>query len=273
MIRRTVFMIVLAALSAWAQGPPAAGPAPEFRRPAAFPDRAPGDPVVVQRGKTLYGVHCAFCHGVDARGGSGGINLIRNAMVLNDKNGELIGQAVREGRSGMPKFELADAQISDMSAFIHSFKVGGYDVSRMKPETIVTGDAKSGEAYFQKTCSGCHSVSGNLKGIASRIADPKQLQQTWLMPGSGGRGGAPSRVTPTTVTVTQAGKTYNGRLLRIDDFFVSLIEEDGNSRSFVRDGESPKVEIHDPVAGHRKLLPAYSDDDIHNLTAYLVTVK
>ncbi len=233
--------------------------------------------MVVERGKALYGVHCAFCHGVDARGGSGGINLIRASMVLNDKNGELIGQAVREGRSGMPKFDLSEAQISDMAAFIHSFKVGGYDVSRMTPTTIVTGDAKLGAAYFEKTCSGCHSVGGtpkgDLQGIAARIADPKMLQQTWLMPGSGGRGGAASRVSPTTVTVTQGGKVYDGRLGRIDDFFVSLFEADGGQRSFTRDGDNPKVEIHDPLAGHRKLLPAYTDDDIHNLTAYLVTVK
>lgn len=214
---------------------------------------------------------------MDARGGSGGINLIRAAMVLNDKNGELIGQAVREGRSGMPKFDLSDTQVSDMAAFIHSFKVGGYDVSRMTPTTIVTGDPKLGAAYFEKTCAGCHSVSGaqkgSLQGIATRINDPKALQQTWLMPGSGGRGGTASRVSPTTVTVTQGAKIYNGRLLRIDDFFVSLTEDDGTQRSFTRDGETPNVELHDPLAGHRKLLPAYTDDDIHNLTAYLVTVK
>lgn len=279
MFSRTVFLFALVALSAAAQGPPAPGasPAPVFRRPQAFPDRPPADPVLVERGKALYGVHCAFCHGVDARGGSGGINLIRAAMVLNDKNGELIGQAVREGRSGMPKFDLSDAQVSDMAAFIHSFKVGGYDVSRMTPPTIVSGDPKLGAAYFEKTCSGCHSVSGaqkgSLQGIATRISDPKALQQTWLMPGSGGRGGVASRVSPTTVTVTQGTKVYNGSLLRIDDFYVSLTEDDGTQRSFTRDGETPKVDLHDPLAGHRKLLPAYTDDDIHNLTAYLVTVK
>ncbi|WP_051670145.1 c-type cytochrome [Bryobacter aggregatus] len=259
-----------------AQSPPTP-PAPIVRRPPAFPERPPADPAVVERGKALYGVHCAFCHGVDARGGSGGINLIRASMVLNDKNGELIGQAVREGRTGMPKFDLSDAQLSDMAAFIHSFKVGGYDVSRMTPTTIVTGDAKLGAAYFQKTCSGCHTVAagGNnsLQGIATRITDPKMLQQTWLMPGSGGRGGAASRTTPVTVTVTENGKSYNGRLVRIDDFVVSLAEADGYQRSFARNGDIPKVELHDPLAGHRKLIPTYQDEDIHNLTAYLVTVK
>ena len=49
----------------------------------------------------------------------------------------------------MPKFDLNDAQIADIAAFIHSFKVGGYDISRMTPPSIVVGDAKAGEAYFK----------------------------------------------------------------------------------------------------------------------------
>ncbi len=277
MLKKFLIAIPLFALSATAQAParPPA-PAPAFRRPPAFPDRPPADPALLESGKALYGVHCTFCHGTDARGGSGGPNLIRTAVVLNDKDGELIGPILREGRTGMPKFDLSDAQISGIAAFIHSFKVGGYDVSRMTPLTIVTGDATAGAAYFTKTCSGCHSVTGNLKGLASRITDPKQLQQTWLMPGSGGGRGGPAatRVSPVTVTVTSSpGKTVKGRLNRIDDFFVLLTEEDGTPRTFTRDGGNPKVEINDPLKGHRDLLGSYTDKDIHNLTAYLVTVK
>lgn len=245
------------------------------RRPPAFPERPPADPAVIERGKAVYGVDCTFCHGADARGGSGGPNLIRASLVLNDKNGELIGPVIREGREGMPKFDLTPAQISDIAAFIHSFKVGGYDVSRMTPPTIVTGDPKAGESYFQKTCAGCHSVTGNLKGIASRITDAKRLQQTWLLPGSGSgrRDASVSKVPPTTVTVTSDRGKVTGRLLRIDDFVVSLIDEEGVPRTFTRDGDSPKVELHDPLLGHRNLLASYTDKDIHDVTAYLVTIK
>lgn len=227
------------------------------------------------RGKAIFGVNCAFCHGVDARGGSGGTNLIRAQLVLNDKEGELIGPVVRNGREGMPKFDLAQTQITDIANFIHSFRVGGYDVSRMTPETIVTGDAKAGQAYFGKTCGGCHSVTGDLKGIATRITDPKALQQHWLMPGSGrGAGATGARVSPVTVTVTQAGgKAIKGRLLRIDDFLVTLIDADGVARTFTREGDVPKVELHDPLKPHRELLAKYEDKDIHDVTAYLVTVK
>ena len=229
---------------------------------------------MVAKGKALFGVNCAFCHGVDARGGSGGTNLIRAELVLNDKDGELIGPVVRGGREGMPKFDLSPAQISEVAAFIHSFRVGGYDISRMTPETIVTGDATAGEAYFTKTCGGCHSVTGDLKGIAARVTDPKALQQTWLMPGSGRGGGGGGRGPVTTVTVTAAGgKVTKGRLVRIDDFLVTLIDEEGAPRTFTREGDMPKVELHDPLKPHRDLLPKYEDKNIHDVTAFLVTVK
>jgi cytochrome c oxidase cbb3-type subunit 3 len=147
----------------------------------------------------------------------------------------------------------------------------------MVPPSILVGDARAGEAVFQTKCGACHSVSGDLKGIASKIADPKTLQNTFLMPGGGrgGRGGpSPVNVPPTTVTVTLAsGQKAEGRLVRIDDFMVTLLDADDVQRTFRRDGETPQVVIHDPLQPHKDLLPTYTDRDIHNLTAFLVTVK
>lgn len=285
-IDKTALMWGLMANCVFAQAPPLRPPAtPAVKaRPSAFPDRPPADPAMLERGKVSYGVNCTFCHGADARGGSGGPNLIRAEVVLNDKNGELIGTVLREGRDGMPKFDMSGAQAADIAAFIHSFRVGGYDISRMPPPSIVVGDAKAGQAYFAKTCASCHSVTGSekgtLSGIASRITDPKTLQQTWLMPGSGRGGGfggppgPPATVSITTVTVTLAGgKKVEGRLARIDDFFVSLTDAEGLTRTFTRNGDIPKVEIHDPLKPHKDLLANYRDKDIHDLTAYLVTIK
>jgi len=226
----------------------------------------------------MYGVHCNFCHGSDARGGEGGPNLIRSELVLNDKSGELMAPVVQNGRGEMPRLNLTAEQVSDIAAFVHSFRVGGYDASRMVPPSILVGDATAGEAVFKTKCAACHSVSGDLKGIASKIADPKTLQNTFLMPGGGGRGGrggpSPVNVPPTTVTVTLAsGQKAEGRLVRIDDFMVTLTDAEDVQRTFRRDGDTPKVEIHDPLKPHKDLLPTYTDQDIHNLTAYLVTVK
>ena len=234
---------------------------------------------MVERGKALYGVNCQFCHGGDARGGEGGPNLLRAEIVLNDQNGELIGPVIQNGRvdQGMPKFPMTNAQVADIAAFIHSFRVAGYDASRMKPPTIVVGDAAAGETYFKAKCATCHSVSGDLKGIGAKFAeDPRALQQMFVMPGGGGRGrgATPANVPPTTVTViTPAGQKVEGRLVRVDDFIVTLADAEGTQRTFRRDGEKPKVEIHDPLQPHKDLLRVYSDKDIHNLTAYLVTVK
>jgi mono/diheme cytochrome c family protein len=243
-----------------------------------FPTRPPGDPAAIERGKALYGVNCTFCHGPDIRGGDGGPSLLRAGTVLDDRNGELIAPVVKEGRAdrGMPKFSFTDAQIADIVAFLHSFTAAGYDVSRMKPPSILVGDARAGAAYFGAKCGSCHSATGDLKGFAAKFGDDKQLQQNWLMPGSGGRGAAPVKlnVPPTTVTVTlPSGEKVEGVLDRIDDFVVSLTAKDGAHRSFRISGDTPKIDVHDPLQPHRDLLRVYSDKDIHDVTAYLATLK
>jgi mono/diheme cytochrome c family protein len=229
---------------------------------------------MIERGRALYGVNCQFCHGGDARGGEGGPNLLRSELLLNDQNGELIAPVIQNGRidQGMPKFPMTNSQVQDIAAFLHNFRVAGYDASRMKPPTILVGDPAAGEAYFKTKCASCHSVTGDLKSIASKYAEPRDLQQAFLMPGGGrGRGG---NVPPTTVTVTTAsGQKMEGRLVRIDDFIVTLADAGGTQHTFRREGNRPPVEIHDPLTPHKALLGGYSDKDIHNLTAYLVTVK
>jgi cytochrome c oxidase cbb3-type subunit 3 len=260
--------------------PPARPPAPPGRGGGgfanAFPQHAPSDPAMVERGRALYGVNCQFCHGSDARGGEGGPNLIRAEIVLKDQNGELIAPVVQNGRvdQGMPKFPMTNAQVADIAAFIHNFRVAGYDNSRMKPPTIVVGDRAAGEAYFKAKCASCHSVTGDLKGIGAKFPEPRSLQQTFVMPGGGFFGGRGGGVPAATVTVTLgSGQKVEGRLLRVDDFIVTLADADGTQQTFRRDGDKPKVEIHDPLQPHKDLLGIYTDKDIHNLTAYLVTVK
>ncbi|MBV8842266.1 MAG: c-type cytochrome [Bryobacterales bacterium] len=242
--------------------------------PPAYPLRPVADSAMVARGKALYDVNCGLCHGEDARGGDGGTNLIRGTVLLNDQNGELLGPVLDNGRlaEGMPKFNFTNAQILDIAAFLHSFRVGGYDVSRNRPATIVVGNAKAGEAYFKSKCANCHSATGDLSGFASRFSDERALQQRWLMPAAGGRGGPPAPVVTVTVALP-SGEKFEGRLGRIDDFVVTLTEPDGTPRSFRREGNAPKVDIHDPLKPHKDLLSVYTDKDIHDITAYLVTLK
>ncbi|MEO8097443.1 MAG: c-type cytochrome [Acidobacteriota bacterium] len=241
---------------------------------AAYPQRPPAAADMIARGKALFEAQCGFCHGEDARGGDMGNNLIRAQVVLNDDSGEkLVPVLMRgEGVEGtlMPKFNFTDAQIADIAAFLHSFRVNGYDGSRVRPETILVGDAQAGQQFFTQRCASCHTGASDLKGIATRNTDVRTLQQRWLNPSGGGRGIV---VTPTTVTVTAGAEKVNGRLVRIDDFLVSLTTADGIPRTFRRDGDNPKVEVHDPFQPHKDLLKVYTDKNIHDVTAYLVTLK
>jgi mono/diheme cytochrome c family protein len=264
-------------LSAQNSIPPVQGAAGRGAGPGAYSQRPKQDPAAVERGKGLYSVNCAFCHGSDARGGEGGPNLLRSTIVLSDSGGEAIAPVVRNGRpdAGMPALKLTAEQISDIAAYLHSFPVGGRDVPRSSPPTIVVGDADSGQKFFAQKCSSCHAADGDLKGIATRLSDPKALQQAWLMPGGGrgGRGAAAASVPPKTVTVTLSGGKAEGRLEYIDDFLVVLRDADGGIRSYPRSGAQPKVEVHDPLQPHMNLLSVYTDKNIHDVTAYLVTLK
>jgi cytochrome c oxidase cbb3-type subunit III len=265
-----------------AQGAAAQG---QGQRIIAYPDRPKAPQEVLDRGKAQFGVTCAFCHGSDAGGGEGGPNLLRSDVVLQDQSGELISPIVHGARvdKGMPRIDITDAQISDIAAWLHSLHVA----SRTTPDetiNIVTGDAGAGQAAFQKRCATCHSVTGDLQGFALKAPTPKALQQAWLLPPSGssaprGGAGAGAQVTglhvpPVTVTVTlPTGEKVTGKLGRIDDFYVGLTKDDGTNVGFARSGDVPKVEIHDPLAAHRELLRSYSDKEIHDITAYLVTLK
>lgn len=261
-----------------AQSPPApAAPAPTpapLVRPSAYPVRPPADPAAVARGKQIFSANCSFCHGSDARGGEQGPNLIRSELVLNDKDGELIANVVQNGRldKGMPKFDLSTAEIATIAAFIHSMPVGGRAETTGTVNPLV-GDAQAGEAYFNGAgkCNTCHSVSGDLAGIGAKYTDVRALQGVML---SGEPRGNSLEVPKKTVTVTlRDGQTVEGRLDQIDDFIVSLTDADGNYHSYVRHEGYPKVVVKDPLQPHLDMLRTLKDDDIHNLTAYLVTLK
>jgi cytochrome c oxidase cbb3-type subunit 3 len=93
------------------------------------------------------------------------------------------------------------------------------------------------------------------------------------MPGSQ-RGASPAASRRPEVAVTLAGgQVVTGTLARIDDFVVSLVDATGETRTYARTAAGPKVELRDRLEPHRRLVPTYADADIHNLTAYLVTLK
>jgi cytochrome c oxidase cbb3-type subunit 3 len=237
-----------------------------------------------------------------------GPNLLRSPLVLGDQNGELILPIVRGARAdkGMPPLPIPDEDVKAIAEYIHSEWAKSPRQGMPPPGgapaelNILVGDATAGRAYFEAKCATCHSATGDLQGLATRMPDAKALQNFWVSGGAvGGRGGgrgagrgaaaagseATAGQTPAgrgpapnpravTVTVTLAsGEKVEGRVVRIDDFFVSLMEADGTIRSFTRTGARPRVEVHDPLEPHRALLSVYTDKDMHDVTAFLATLK
>jgi cytochrome c oxidase cbb3-type subunit III len=243
--------------------------------------RPPAPPEQVARGQQIFRSNCSFCHGSDGRGGETGPNLVRDVVVLRDQNGELITPIVQNGipARGMPSLGLSAADIIDIAAWLHSQPLS----DRGTPSTldILVGDAKQGAAYFNGAghCTQCHSATGDLAGIGGRY-EPKTIQNLIVSGGGTGFGrrsagsAPPPKVPARTVTVTlPSGRTVRGELDHITAFIVALRDSDGTYRSFARHGSIPKVVVTNPLQWHVDMLPRWRDADIHDLTAYLVTLK
>ncbi len=264
-------------------------PEPRVRSGGFVPGqhREPGDPAQIARGKAVYGIQCAICHGADLRGGDmGGPNLLRSQVALSDQHGELILPIIQGSRkaAGMPAIPISQEDGLMVAAYVRSV-METIGVQGKPPETgraslnVVVGNAKEGQAYFSAKCSSCHSVTGDMQGIATKIPDPKDLQTAWVRGESQRRRRAQmdaGALDPRAVTAsinTVAGEKVEGRLVHIDDFLVSVQLSDRTIRSFRRNGDDPHVEVHDPMKGHRDLLTQYTDRDIHDVTAFLTTLK
>jgi len=243
---------------------PAAAPAPAPAVASATPASTSSE-----AGGTLFQLNCAFCHGRDATGGESGPDLTRSKIVAADVNGNTIGEVVREGRpdNKMPPFSFTSPEIESIAAFIHAQAAQattrpggrkGVDVSDLQ-----TGNVDAGKQYFNGagTCSTCHSPSGDLAGIATRYEGLK-LEERMLYPR-----GAISKVTVTL----PSGEQISGPLAFRDEFTIALRDSTGAYRSWPAAGV--QIKVLSPVDAHVDLFPKYTDADIHNLMAYLQTLR
>ncbi|MBV9269364.1 MAG: cytochrome c [Acidobacteriaceae bacterium] len=220
-------------------------------------------------GKRQFQQTCGFCHGPDARGASGP-DLIRSPLVSRDQNGNLIGPVIRNGRpeKGMPAFQLSDAEIRNIADFLHAEAKVAASVAQRIPseyplEKLLVGNAGDGKAFFDGAghCTACHSAAGDFAHIASKYK-PFDLQTRIAFPS-----GAKSNVTVTDAS----GKMFEGEETYADEFFVSLRDKNGHVFSWSR--QSVKVQIRDPLREHERLLKTYTDKNVHDLFAYLETLK
>jgi cytochrome c oxidase cbb3-type subunit 3 len=223
----------------------------------------------VAAGRREFRQTCGFCHGLDGRGASGP-DLIRSALVSHDVNGNLLGPVVRNGRpeKGMPAFPLSDDTIRAIAEFLHAEARLASSVSQRVPteyplEKLLVGSAAAGKAYFEGRgrCVECHSLTGDLAHIASKYK-PIDLQTRIAFPS----GAAPNvKVTEPSGQVITGVETYS------DEFLISLRDRNGWVHTWKRG--AVKVDIQDPLAGHVALLGEYTDANIHDLFAYLETLK
>jgi mono/diheme cytochrome c family protein len=256
-------------------------------RMAAGPDDKPiVDPKASEMGTPLYGQECLACHGADARGTAAGPNLVRSLTVLHDRYGSALGPYLRTshppvpiaGRGAAatgPKFEtLTNTQVLLLAHFLRDRVNDTLRGAPMfKPGNVLTGDARAGAEYFngEGGCASCHSSTGDLAGIGRRL-EPVALQQRFLFPAAATRRPGPNARVVTVTVTTESGETLSGPLERMDDFTVSLRDAAGNYRS-VRRTPGTRVVKNDPFAAHIELLSRITDKNIHDVVAYLETLK
>jgi len=223
----------------------------------------------VTAGGSLFQQNCAFCHGRDAGGGETGPDLTRSKLAIADVGGDKIGDVVLHGRpeKGMPAFNFSSEQITNLAAFIHSQQTNamaqnghrkGVDVADLQ-----TGNVEAGKAYFNGPggCATCHSPTGDLAGVATRF-EGLQLEERMLYP---------KDVTNKATVTLPSGETVSGKLAYLDEFTVALRDATGTYRSWrVND---VKVKVDAPVEAHVALFSKYTDADIHNLMAYIQTLR
>jgi cytochrome c oxidase cbb3-type subunit III len=229
---------------------------------------APSDKEQIARGHKQFQQSCGFCHGPDATGARGP-DLVRSPLVAHDVKGDLIGPVIRQGRvdKGMPALDLPADQIADIVAYLHSRgqdAINSADIPEAYPvEKLLTGNLEAGKTFFNGPggCSNCHSPTGDLAHIAKKYP-PVDLESVMLYP---------EKERATAVVTMPSGEQISGPIVHSDDFMIALRDSTGAYRSFNRD--HVKVEIQRPLAEHRKLLDKITQTDLHNLFAYMESLK
>ncbi len=256
-------------------GPAAPSPtqSPASQRPPQTATSQTYPAAQVAAGQSVFLQQCAFCHGRDAGGGETGPDLTRSSVVTEDVRGDKITPVVRGGRAdkGMPQFNLSDQDLGAVVAFIHDQKTkadsaeGGRQ--RVDLADLQTGNAEAGKQFFNGAgkCTSCHSVTGDLAGVATRLQG-LALMQRMLYPG--GRGA----ISTATATVTlPSGQTVTGKLAYRDEFTIALHDAAGRYHSWPTDQIKFKVDA--PLEVHVDLLGKYTDGEVHDVLAYLQTLK
>ncbi len=234
--------------------------------------------MAADRGRHVWATECITCHGAQARGTDNAPNLIRSLVVLRDRYGSVLGPFLKKGHPAQTSTSstvLTEPQAVDLTHFLRQRIEDTLRGSvAFVPQQVIVGNAAAGAQYFSGDgkCTACHSATGDLARVATRIPVPVDLQQRMLFPTGRGRGvGADAGAVRVTIT-PESGAPMSGVLVQMDDFYISFRDASGTLRS-VRRLPTMNVAKTDPLQAHRDLLRSISDKNIHDLLAYLVTLK
>jgi cytochrome c oxidase cbb3-type subunit III len=230
----------------------------------AEPDKA-----AAARGAPIYQQNCAFCHGPKARGATGP-SLITSDQVLGDDHGEHLLPFLKKGRpdKGMPAFaSMPDDQLKDVAEFLHLEVEDVANRGAYRVLDILVGNAARGQSYVESHCMSCHTAE-TFAHIAGRFRSPEQLQRGWIWPSHAGD----TARAPTAIVKTADGATVAGRVTQVSDFRITLVDSSGQTHMIDR-GPGVEVEMKDPLAWHQAMIMTLTNDDMHNVTAYLETLK
>jgi cytochrome c oxidase cbb3-type subunit 3 len=270
-------VVILAEIAISQQLPNSAQPAPQStpqdQRAAAtrtFLGLGPEpDKVAAARGAPLYQQNCSFCHGPQARGATGA-SLITSDEVLKDDHGEHLAEFLKMGRpeKGMPAFAtMPEGQLKDIAEFVHVQVEEVANRGTYRVLNILVGNEEKGREYVSSHCVACHAP-GAFTHIGSRFRLPEQLQRGWTWPILSSN----DSLAITATVKKPNGATLTGRVTQISDFRIALIDHSGQTHLVDR-MPGVQVEMRDPLAAHQKMIQSLTNEDMHNVTAYLETLQ
>jgi cytochrome c oxidase cbb3-type subunit 3 len=244
-----------------------------------------GDAKVAKLGEYQFRINCAFCHGLNARGGGRGPDLTKAQKKHGNSDADLFrtisqgvpGTAMPAGVNGGIGVGMTEEEIWQVITFIRSVQV--------KAPAVPIGDAGHGKELFYGSarCGTCHMVEG--KGgrlgpdltAAGSMRSPESLVESVRNPSrrlaQGLKEAAKefSQEYETVMVTTADGKRITGVTLNEDSFSLQMMDADEKIHLFEKD----KLKSYEK--SRESLMPPYdpkmlSDKDLNDLLAYLLSV-
>ena len=220
-------------------------------------------------GQRIFSTSCAACHGLDARGGERGPDIVnrKEVQLLTD---DALFHVIQDGKAGtgMPAFRsLGTEQIQAVVRHLRSLQ--GRTAAEQLP-----GDPERGKGFFfgKAECSKCHMANGDGGFIGpdlSSYAGNRPVEEV--------RGAITEpdnnldpRKRPVTVTLSN-GKKQTGMVRNEDNFSLQIQAPDGSFHFFT------KSELRSVEFQPRSLMPAdyrsrLSARELDDIVSYLMTI-